>query len=128
MPPIKLDFALEGIDIHQDAAAVAKPGTPVHFGPGETDAQLFVVDQTGSKLGRVPALLQQALLADSFTATIRSFRRHEGKVTELTVRAIANGEQQASAQQPGRFAQFCPKQSLVPCSADICSGTHNKLL
>lgn len=104
MPPIKLDFALEGIDVHQDAAAAAKAGTPVRFAPGETDSELFVTDQTGAKLGRVPALLRQALLADSFTATVRSCRRHEGKITEVTVRAIANIEQQAPAQLLGKFA------------------------
>lgn len=122
MPPIKLDFALEQVDQYQDAAATAKAGTSVTFAAGDKPADLFVLDQTGARLGLVPALLQQALLADTFTATVRSCRRQENKSTEITVRAVADGGQQPSSQLPGNLelnlhtaAQATAASSLTAC-------------
>lgn len=112
MPPIKLDFAVEGIDQYQDAVSAAKAGTSVTFKTDDKTSQLSVIDQHGAELGLVPALLQQALAADTFTATIRSCRRQENKVTELLVRAVADGGQQAAVQLPGK-SDIIP--NLAPC-------------
>lgn len=114
MPPIKLDFAVESIDQYQDAVSTAKAGTSVTFQTDDTTSQLSVLDQNGAQLGHVPTLLQQALAADTFTATIRSCRRQENKVTELLVRAVADGGQQAAVQLPGKsnlHFGFCALQT-----------------
>ena len=113
---MKLNFALEQTDQHQEAAAAAKAGTAVTFAAGDLSSELFAHDQSGARLGLVPGLLQQALLTESFTATVRSCRRQGSKVTELTIRAVASGEQQVPVQLPGKHHTLQVLLGVFTCS------------